>query len=61
MVRETLGPAPVAPGGRPGIVTHYVTGDAASYQHTAQRIGGVDGNIVKVDSLTTAAPLHWAI
>ena len=61
MVRETLGPAPVAPGRLPGAVTHFVTGDTASYQHTAQRIGGVDGNIVKVDSLTTAALLHSAI
>lgn len=61
MVRETLGPAPVAPGRRCGAVTHYVTGDAASYHHTAQRIGGVDGTIVKVDSLTTAAPFHSAI
>jgi glutamate racemase len=61
MIRETLGPAPVAPGRLPGAVTHYVTGDAASYRHTAQRIGGVDGDIVKVDSLATAAALHSAI
>jgi glutamate racemase len=56
MVRETLGAAPIAPGRRPGRVTHYVTGDAASYRHTAQRIGGVEGEIVKVDTLARAAP-----
>jgi len=56
MVRETLGAAPIAPGRRPGRVTHYVTGDAASYRHTAQRIGGVEGEIVKVDTLARVAP-----
>lgn len=55
-VRETLGAAPIAPGQRPGKVTHYVTGDAASYRHTAQRIGGVEGEIVKVDTLARVAP-----
>ncbi len=61
MVRETLGAAPVSPGHRPGTVTHYVTGDAASYRHTAERIGGVDGPIIKVDSLASVAQLHSAI
>jgi glutamate racemase len=54
MVREALGAAPVAPGHEPGTVTHFVTGDAASYRHTAHQIGGVEGEIVKVDSLAPA-------
>ncbi len=60
MVRQTLGPAPVAPGRSAGTVTHYVTGDAASYRHTAERIGGVEGRIIKVDTLA-AAPAHLAV
>jgi glutamate racemase len=55
MVRETLGAAPVGPGHPPGSVTHYVTGDIASYQHTALRIGGVEGNFIKVDTFAAAA------
>jgi glutamate racemase len=30
----------------PGKIVHYVTGDPLAYEHTAQVIGGVDGEIV---------------
>ncbi len=33
---------------RPGTVTHYVTGDVVSYEHTAHVIGGVDGEIISL-------------
>jgi glutamate racemase len=40
-----LGEAP-APGGEPGRIVHFVTGDPLAFQHTAQVIGEVDGQIV---------------
>ncbi len=33
------------PAGHAGTITHYVTGDALAYEHTAHVIGGVDGEI----------------
>jgi len=42
VVRESVD---VAPNG-PGKITHFVTGDPLAYEHTAQVIGGVDGEIV---------------
>ena len=33
------------PPGRTGTITHYVTGDALAYEHTAHVIGGVEGSI----------------
>ncbi len=33
------------PAWREGTITHYVTGDAIAYEHTARVIGGVDGEI----------------
>ncbi len=33
------------PAWRSGKITHYVTGDALAYEHTAHVIGGVDGEI----------------
>jgi glutamate racemase len=33
------------PAWREGTITHYVTGDAIAYEHTAHVIGGVDGEI----------------
>jgi glutamate racemase len=38
-----------------GSVTHYVTGDAAAYRHTAAVIGGVDGEIVPLLESTLCA------
>lgn len=42
VVRESVD---LAPNG-PGKITHFVTGDPLAYEHTAQVIGGVDGEIV---------------
>lgn len=39
-----FGPAPAA--GKPGCIVHYVTGDPLAFQHTAQVIGGLEGDIV---------------
>ena len=33
-------------GGQPGRLVHFVTGDALAFEHTAQVIGGVEGQIV---------------
>lgn len=44
MVKPVLGDAPGQ-----GTITHYVTGDARAYEHTAQVIGGVDGAIIELD------------
>jgi glutamate racemase len=38
-----------------GRVTHYVTGDVAAYRHTANVIGGVDGQIVPLLESTLCA------
>lgn len=35
--------------GRTGRVRHFVTGDVAAYEHTAQVIGGVDGEVLHLD------------
>ena len=32
-----------------GRVTHYVTGGVPAYQHTAEVIGGVDGQVIPLD------------
>jgi len=37
------------PAWREGSITHYVTGDASAYEHTARVIGGVDGPIRKLE------------
>ena len=42
VVRESVDLAPNGPGN----ITHFVTGDPLAYEHTAQVIGGVDGEIV---------------
>lgn len=35
--------------GRPGRVTHYVTGGVHAYLHTAETIGGVEGKVIPLD------------
>lgn len=35
--------------GGPGRVTHYVTGGVHAYMHTAEAIGGVEGQVIPVD------------
>ncbi len=37
------------PGGESGRIVHYVTGDVLAYTHTAQVIGGVEGEIIPLD------------
>jgi glutamate racemase len=43
-VRNALGEADAGVGS----ITHFVTGDAVAYEHTAHVIGGVDGNMVSL-------------
>jgi phosphate-selective porin len=38
-----------------GQVTHYVTGDTLAYRHTANVIGGVDGDILPLLESTLCA------
>ena len=51
VAREVSQAFPILPAdGARGYVTHYVSGDIAAYQHTAARVGGLDGQFVKVDA-----------
>lgn len=58
-VAAALGNAedPTLPG--PGGILHLVTGDVIAYQHTAQTIGGVDGEVrpIHVETLAAAEQL----
>jgi hypothetical protein len=40
--------------GAPGRITHYVTGDVLAYKHTAEVIGGVEGELIPLDVTTLA-------
>lgn len=40
-------------------ITHFVTGDAVAYEHTAAVIGGVDGEIVVVKELGVPVGQNW--
>ena len=51
LVKRELGPG----AGGQGRITHLVTGDVLSYQHTAKVIGGVDGEIRALDVTKLAA------
>lgn len=42
---------------RPGQIAHLVTGDIAAYRHTAEVIGGVDGDFVSLDVAKLATVL----
>ncbi|WP_321471848.1 glutamate racemase [uncultured Paludibaculum sp.] len=46
-----------------GGILHLVTGDVIAYQHTAQTIGGVDGEVrpIHVETLAAAQPLHAGV
>lgn len=50
---ETVGTAlagrPASRDDEPGRIVHYVTGDVLAYQHTAEVIGGVQGEIIALD------------
>jgi len=52
MVKQALMPA--AANGAPGRITHYVTGDVLAYKHTAEAIGGVEGELIPLDVTTLA-------
>jgi glutamate racemase len=51
MVKDALTPAS---NGEPGRITHYVTGDVLAYKHTAEVIGGVEGELIPLDVTTLA-------
>jgi glutamate racemase len=51
MVKEALMPKG---NGAPGRITHYVTGDVLAYKHTAEVIGGVEGELIPLDVTTLA-------
>jgi glutamate racemase len=53
MVKTALGGSTPAPGGG-GRITHYVTGDVLAYKHTAEVIGGVEGELIPLDVTTLA-------
>ncbi len=57
MIREALGEDSPPQSGEPGRIVHYVTGDVLAYKHTAQVIGGVDGEVFPLDvTALTASP-----
>ena len=37
------------PAGSPGRIVHFVTGDVLAYKHTAEVIGGVEGDLIPLD------------
>jgi glutamate racemase len=49
--RELAGQIP-APNGAVGRIVHYVTGDVLAYKHTAEVIGGVEGELIPLDVTT---------
>ena len=52
MVKQALlGQTPAA-NGAAGRITHYVTGDVLAYKHTAETIGGVEGELIPLDVTT---------
>jgi glutamate racemase len=46
----------VAAGGAPGRIVHFVTGDVLAYKHTAEVIGGVEGDLIPLDVTTLSRP-----
>jgi hypothetical protein len=52
MVKRALaGGVPYA-NGKTGRIVHYVTGDVLAYKHTAEVIGGVEGELIPLDVTT---------
>jgi len=51
MVKDALMPKGNGGAGR---ITHYVTGDVLAYKHTAEVIGGVEGELIPLDVTTLA-------
>jgi glutamate racemase len=56
MVRRALPAQPPDPTGASGRIIHYVTGDVLAYKHTAEVIGGVEGELVPLDVTTLSRP-----
>ena len=52
MLKRELGAQIPAPDGRTGRIVHYVTGDVLAYKHTAEVIGGVEGELIPLDVTT---------
>lgn len=48
-VRAEIAPEGECGNGRQGRIVHYVTGDVLAYKHTAEVIGGVEGELVPLD------------
>jgi glutamate racemase len=53
MVKRALAATAAAPD-HAGRITHYVTGDVLAYKHTAEVIGGVEGELIPLDVTTLA-------
>ena len=49
MVLRELADVLPPPGGTTGRIVHYVTGDVLAYKHTAESIGGVEGDLIPLD------------
>jgi glutamate racemase len=49
MVRRELAGVIRPPTGGTGRIVHYVTGDVLAYKHTAEAIGGVEGDLIPLD------------
>jgi glutamate racemase len=52
MVKRELAAQPPGSDGRTGRIVHYVTGDVLAYKHTAEVIGGVEGELIPLDVTT---------
>ena len=49
MVKQELPASASAMNGKAGRIVHYVTGDVLAYKHTAEVIGGVEGELIPLD------------
>jgi len=52
MVERELAGRIAPPEGSSGRIVHYVTGDVLAYKHTAEVIGGVEGDLIALDVTT---------
>ena len=52
MVKRALSGGVSHTNGRTGRIVHYVTGDVLAYKHTAEVIGGVEGELIPLDVTT---------
>ncbi len=54
MVKGALAAGRGKPNGHTGRIVHFVTGDVLAYKHTAEVIGGVEGDLIPLDVTTLA-------